>query len=111
LKGRTDNDIKNYFYSTLRRQLRKILRDINGDQNAEPEEITFKYLQKVLRDNNIPYDKVDNENIRKLLIHSEKNAGSISAVQKPETVSENTSQPSVNYSLYFFVEEMIEGNL
>jgi hypothetical protein len=101
LKGRTDNDIKNYFYSTLRRQLRKILRDISGDQNFEPEEITFKYLQKVLKDNNISYDKVDNENIRKLLVHSDKNAISVSSPQKSETVSESASQPSANYSLYF----------
>lgn len=116
LKGRTDNDIKNYFYSTLRRQLRKILRDIDGDPTAEPKEITFKYLQKLLKDNNIPYDKVDNENIRNLLIHSDKNAATITPVVKhqtpPETVlksrRESVRLTGKRYLLY--EDEELESN-
>lgn len=100
LKGRTDNDIKNYFYSTLRRQLRKILRDIKGDQNAEPEEITFRYLQRVLKENNVSYDLVDNENIRNLLIHSDKSAAKTSSAQKTPAPPEIAPHPSTNYSLY-----------
>ena len=33
LKGRTDNQIKNYFYSTLRRGLRRIKKGL-GDKNS-----------------------------------------------------------------------------
>lgn len=73
LKGRTDNVVKNYFYSTLRRQLRKLLRSIKGDQAAEPEEVSIKYMREILKDNNISYDELDNENIKDLLLYLDNN--------------------------------------
>jgi hypothetical protein len=73
LKGRTDNVVKNYFYSTLRRQLRKLLRNIKGDQAAEPEEVSIKYMREILKDNNISYDNLDNENIKDLLVFLDNN--------------------------------------
>lgn len=73
LKGRTDNVVKNYFYSTLRRQLRKLLRSIKGDQAAEPEEVSIKYMREILKENNIPYEELDNENIKDLLVYLDSN--------------------------------------
>jgi hypothetical protein len=73
LKGRTDNVVKNYFYSTLRRQLRKLLRSIKGDQGAEPEEVSIKYMRELLRENNISYEELDNENIKDLLVYLDNN--------------------------------------
>lgn len=61
--------VKNYFYSTLRRQLRKILRGIEGDEAAEPAEVSIKYMREMLKENSIGYEEVDNENIRDLLVY------------------------------------------
>jgi len=69
LTGRTDNVVKNHFYSTLRRQLRKILRSIKGDQAAEPAEVSVGYVQQLMRENHISYNEFDNENVRDLLIY------------------------------------------
>ncbi len=73
LKGRTDNVVKNHFYSTLRRQLRKILRNIKGDQGAEPAEVSIGYVRQVMKENNIPYTEFDNENVRNLLVYLDQN--------------------------------------
>jgi len=104
LKGRTDNVVKNHFYSTLRRQLRKILRNIKGDQAVEPQEVSIAYVRQVMKENNIPYSEFDNENVRNLLIYLDENE------LKPNTAQKNNDSPSkeiskVNpsskYSLYY----------
>jgi hypothetical protein len=73
LHGRTDNIVKNHFYSTLRRQLRKILRSIKGEAGAEPTEVSVGYIQQLMKENNIPYTELDNVNVRTLLEYMEKN--------------------------------------
>jgi len=71
LNGRTDNSIKNFFYSTLRRQLRKVMKKIKlktkGKRIKKPAEITIEYLIKIMKDNNIPLEDLDNSNIRHLV--------------------------------------------
>lgn len=67
LNGRTDNMIKNYFYSTLRRQLRKISKKMRWRKKKDPNEITLAYLQQLMKDNNIPYSELDNENVRNFI--------------------------------------------
>ena len=67
LPGRTDNIVKNYFYSTLRRELRKLLRRIHGDQEAEPKEVSISYIQEILKEHKLDYNELENENIRALL--------------------------------------------
>ena len=69
LKGRTDNVVKNYFYSTLRRELRKLLREIKGDNYAEPEEVSIKYLRYILKVHSIGYNRIENLNIKDLVIY------------------------------------------
>lgn len=67
-KGRTDNIVKNHFYSTLRRQLRKILRKVLADQAAEPAEVNVDYLRKVMKEYKVDYSEIDNPNVRNMII-------------------------------------------
>lgn len=69
LPGRTDNIVKNYFYSTLRRELRKLLRKIYGEQEAEPKEVSISYIQELFKEHKLDYSELDNENVRALLEH------------------------------------------
>ncbi len=69
IKGRTDNVVKNHFYSTLRRELRHVVRQLKGDANAEPSEVSVAYVHQVVRENNVDYRDLENGNIRNLLIH------------------------------------------
>lgn len=68
LKGRTDNIIKNHFYSTLRRQLRKILRKTLNSQEAEPAEVSIEYCKRLIREHNIDFSIIDNANIRSMMM-------------------------------------------
>lgn len=72
LPGRTDNIVKNYFYSTLRRELRKLLRKIYGDQGAEPKEVSVPYIQELFKEHKLNYNELDNENVRGLIEHLDK---------------------------------------
>jgi len=69
LNGRTDNVVKNHFYSTLRRQLRKVLRSIKGDEAVEPKEVSIDYMLQVMHEYSIPYTEFDNDNVRNLLMY------------------------------------------
>jgi len=67
LKGRTDNVVKNYFYATLRRQLRKISKYIKGKRKKDPSEITLQYIHQIMKDHTIPYSALDNDNVREAI--------------------------------------------
>ncbi len=100
LNGRTDNVVKNFFYSTLRRQLRRVSRKMSGRRRHVPDEITLQYLRQVMQEHGVPYSELDNQNVREaleLMDSTQNNADSVS-----------NSSPSVNdasggpqrYSLY-----------
>ncbi len=99
LKGRTDNVVKNHFYSTLRRQLRKVLRNLKGDQAAEPSEVSITYMRQVMKDNNIPYTEFDNENVRELLVYMDEHQQNIEEESKQSGEAEKPVVTS-KYSLY-----------
>jgi len=67
LNGRTDNVIKNYFYATLRRQFRKITKKMKGKSYPPPKEITLQYINRIMMENNLSYDDLDNKNVREEL--------------------------------------------
>ena len=73
IPGRRDNLIKNHFYSTLRRQLRKTLVKSKIETGKCPNNVNIQCIWTMLKKNLIPYSMIDNENVRELLVHLDKN--------------------------------------
>ena len=63
LPGRTDNIVKNHYYSTLRRQLRKVIKEAHSTTIKETDEISIDYLYKIITENNISESILDNQNV------------------------------------------------
>jgi len=77
LPGRTDNSIKNYFYSKLRKYIRKILKQIQKEKFFENQNIKLgKYSSNeiyfLIKKNKIRYYDLNKENIIKLILKNEK---------------------------------------
>ena len=77
LTGRTDNSIKNYFYSKLRKYIRKILKQIQKEKFFENQNIKLgKYSSNeiyfLIKKNKIRYFDLNKENITKLILKNEK---------------------------------------
>ena len=78
LPGRTDNSIKNHFYSKLRKFIRKILKQINKENLLKNNGIDYyKYnsdkVYKLLKKYKITYKNVTKDTILELIIATEKN--------------------------------------
>ena len=79
LPGRTDNAIKNHFYSKLRKYIRKILKQINKENLIKNNGIdSNKYnsdkIYKMLKKYKIPYKSLNKETVLDLIISTEKNS-------------------------------------
>lgn len=95
LPGRTDNVVKNHFYSTLRRQLRKIGRMVKEIKKTDQKDISIEYLNQIMKENGIPLSVLDNENIKEYIMELEKEKHCSSSVY------ERIQNPAEhNYSLY-----------
>ena len=78
LPGRTDNAIKNHFYSKLRKYIRKILKQINKENLMKINGIdSNKYnsdkIYKMLKKYKIAYKNLNKETVLELIISTEKN--------------------------------------
>ena len=96
LKGRTDNVVKNFFYSTMRRQLRRVLKSIKKSTGKKPKkatEFTMQHIQQIMKEYNVSYKVIDNKNLRDLLLKIEE--------KKEDNSSTSIIKecPSHNYSL------------
>ena len=79
LPGRTDNAIKNHFYSKLRKYIRKILKQINKENLIKNNGIdSNKYnsdkIYKMLKKYKIPYKSLNKDIVLDLIISTEKNS-------------------------------------
>jgi len=95
LPGRPDNVVKNHFYSTLRRQLRKVLRVIKGEGAKCPNEVSIGLMQKLMKENDIPYATLDNENVRELLVYVDEHPEKIDAVSEEKKKESSVSKYSL----------------
>ncbi len=92
LPGRTDNVVKNHYYATLRRQLRKISKRTKYVATIDPSEITIEYIHDLLKKYRLPYSVIDNDNVRDLLIYTDSQP-----TGEKQSPSENAAH---KYSLY-----------
>lgn len=86
LPGRTDNVIKNYFYSTIRKELRKVFRRAG---EVRVQSIDIGRIKEMVRTNAIPESCVDNENVRDLIFSRRDAAKAVT-----NNTSKNTSAKS-----------------
>lgn len=72
LPGRTDNSIKNYFYSKLRKFLRKIVKEMNQEQlftqyNIDYEKYNSDKIYQMIRKCNMAYGNINKKEIINLI--------------------------------------------
>lgn len=63
LNGRTDNVVKNFYHTTLRRQLKRILKKVKGESSM-PKEITLQYINGIMAEHGLSYDEIDDKIVR-----------------------------------------------
>ena len=78
LPGRTLNDIKNHFYSKLRKFIRKILKQINDENlfkinGIDSSKYTGEKIYKMIKKHEITYKNLTKDTIFELIIATEKN--------------------------------------
>ena len=97
LPGRTDNSIKNHFYSKLRKFIRKILKQINKENLLKNNGIDYyKYnsdkVYKLLKKYKITYKNVTKDTILNLIIATEKNQkGKIFGVSEENKINNDNN--------------------
>ena len=97
LPGRTDNSIKNHFYSKLRKFIRKILKQITKENLLKNNGIdSSKYnsdkVYKLLKKYKVTYKNVTKDTILDLIISTEKNQkGKIFGISQDTKILNNTA--------------------
>ena len=97
LPGRTDNSIKNHFYSKLRKFIRKILKQINKENLLKNNGVDcYKYnsdkVYKLLKKYKVTYKNVTKDTILDLIISTEKNQkGKIFGINDDSKILNNSA--------------------
>lgn len=97
LPGRTDNSIKNHFYSKLRKFIRKILKQINKENLLKNNGVDcYKYnsdkVYKLLKKYKVTYKNVTKDTILDLIISTEKNQkGKIFGINEDNKILNNSA--------------------
>ena len=97
LPGRTDNSIKNHFYSKPRKFIRKILKQINKENLLKNNGIDcYKYnsdkVYKLLKKYKVTYKNVTKDTILDLIISTEKNQkGKIFGISEDTKILNNSA--------------------
>ena len=76
---RTDNAIKNHFYSKLRKFIRKILKNINKDgllksNGIDPNKYNSDKIYKMIKKFKVPYNSLTKESVLAMINNFEKNS-------------------------------------
>jgi len=70
--GRTDNMLKNYFYSTLRRMIRRIAKIAKIPKSKImrtcASDINIEYIHKLIKDYNVDISIIDNDEVKKRIL-------------------------------------------
>ena len=79
LPGRTDNSIKNHFYSKLRKYIRRILKQINKENlmknyNIDSNKYNSDRIYKLLKKSKVSYKNLNKETILAIITNNEKNS-------------------------------------
>jgi hypothetical protein len=79
LNIRTDNAIKNHFYSKLRKFIRKILKNINKDgllksNGIDPNKYNSDKIYKMIKKFKVPYNSLTKESVLAMINNFEKNS-------------------------------------
>ena len=78
IKYRSDNCIKNHFYSKLRKFIRKLIKQINKDNSFKTYNIdSLKYnsekIYKMIKNNKLPYNTLTKTSVLEMILKNEKN--------------------------------------
>ena len=69
--GRTDNCIKNHYYSTLRKEARRLykrfLQNSKAAYDLKPNQISIEYIFDLVKENNIPTSSIHNKQIQTII--------------------------------------------
>ena len=109
LPGRTDNSIKNHFYSKLRKFIRKILKQINKENLLKNNGIDYyKYnsdkVYKLLKKYKITYKNVTKETILELIIATEKNQKEkIFGLNEDNKLINNNINNIIHYKIHLLI--------
>ena len=127
LPGRTLNDIKNHFYSKLRKFIRQILKQINDEKLFQINGIdsckyTGEKIYKMIKKHDITYKNLTKDTIFELIIATEKNpkgkfiffneqnTNEVNEYNNNEsTIGINNKNISYNLSNNFFIDETYEN--
>ena len=128
LPGRTLTDIKNHFYSKLRKFIRQILKQINDEKLFQINGIdSYKYtgekIYKMIKKHDITYKNLTKDTIFELIIATEKNpkgkfiffnneqnANDVNEyINNESTIGINNKNISYNLSNNFFIDETYEN--
>ena len=75
---RTDNAIKNHFYSKLRKFIRKMLKQLNKENLLKNNSVDINkynsdHVYKIIKKNKLPYNSLNKESILALIVNHDRN--------------------------------------
>lgn len=107
IRGISENQVKNFFYSELRKEIRRIYKKfIKGQKFTEKTKVSIQFLQNLLHDKGISHNEILNPNIRNMLSHLNSKKAEINFLDEspimyevPTNVTQEQKRIKTNISL------------